>query len=294
MSVQLKDVTTIPGFTYRWPEEDEDFSHGWEADAVFRGRGYRIRLGIGERQVYGRLRAHTVTWVDSVPAVEGVAADDYEESNGLLSVLRHPDKKHIRDLNDVPEDYRGFDLVLHSDEIQARYSRRSIAVKIRHDDLERWALHALLRTTAYGRAPSPSPRTPVEPPEAVAPEPVAECGEVDQAAVVAALLSFGKSQSAETLAVEPSFTPHVEANRLVIDDPFAFLLAVIFDQGIPAERAWEAPYLLKQRLGHLDPHRMAQDSGEVATAVNSPPKLHRYIEKMPAWVVSGARRLVEE
>jgi uncharacterized HhH-GPD family protein len=81
---------------------------------------------------------------------------------------------------------------------------------------------------------------------------------------------------------------------LVIDDPFAFVLAVIFDQGIPAERAWEAPYLLKQRLGHLDPHRMAQDSGEVATAVNSPPKLHRYIEKMPTWVVSGARRLVDQ
>ena len=37
------------------------------------------------------------------------------------------------------------------------------------------------------------------------------------------------------------------------------LSGVLFDQGIPAERAWAAPYLLRQRMGHLDPARIARD-----------------------------------
>lgn len=294
MSMKLDRARPIPGFTYKWPEGEEHFSHGWEADVTHDGRSYRFRHGVGERHVYGALRTHTVTWINGMPAVEGVGADDFGQSGALLSVLRHPDKKHIRSLEEVPDSYRDYDLALHSDEIQAPYSRRSIAVKIKLDDLEKWAYHALLRTMSYertGTTPEIAPVTAVA--EAIA-EPVARCDEVDRPRIVATLLSYGTSQSTEALDIEPSFTPHVEANRLVIDDPFAFLLAVIFDQGIPAERAWEAPYQLRERLGHLDPSRIASDTEEVARAINTPPKLHRYIEKMPAWVVSGAKRVVEQ
>jgi hypothetical protein len=42
-------------------------------------------------------------------------------------------------------------------------------------------------------------------------------------------------------------------NALIVENPFAFLLAVIFDQGIPAERAWRAPYDLMRRLGTRTP-----------------------------------------
>jgi len=38
-----------------------------------------------------------------------------------------------------------------------------------------------------------------------------------------------------------TLTPDPAANVLVIEDPFAFLLAVIFDQGIPAERGVARP-----------------------------------------------------
>jgi len=37
--------------------------------------------------------------------------------------------------------------------------------------------------------------------------------------------------------------------------PVEFFYGVIFDQGILADRAWKAPEKLKQRLGHLDPHK---------------------------------------
>lgn len=63
--------------------------------------------------------------------------------------------------------------------------------------------------------------------------------------IVEALLQYGREHVNERIGETPEFTPHAEANRLVIEDPFAFLLAVVFDQGIPAERAWRAPYELK-------------------------------------------------
>jgi endonuclease III len=91
---------------------------------------------------------------------------------------------------------------------------------------------------------------------------------------VLALLDYGQDQ-APTAAGQVAFTPHPEANALIINDPFAFLLAVIFDQGIPAERAWRVPYELMRRLGHLDPARMRADSEGVRTAVAQPPVLHR-------------------
>ena len=52
---------------------------------------------------------------------------------------------------------------------------------------------------------------------------------------------------------------HAEANNLLWTNPFAFLLGVVFDQSVGAGQAWRAPYLLRQRLGHLDPARMADD-----------------------------------
>ena len=45
---------------------------------------------------------------------------------------------------------------------------------------------------------------------------------------------------------------------------FAFLLAVIFDQNVSFERAWRAPLLIQQRLGHCDALRMVAEPEAVA------------------------------
>ena len=66
-----------------------------------------------------------------------------------------------------------------------------------------------------------------------------------------------------------------DETQLVRTDPFAFLTAVLFDQGVPAERAWLAPMLLRQRLGHLDPARIAVEESAVRDAIQAEPKLHR-------------------
>ena len=48
-----------------------------------------------------------------------------------------------------------------------------------------------------------------------------------------------------------------DANDLLLADAFALLLAVIYDQSQRAEGAWRYPHILKNRLGHLSPRRIA-------------------------------------
>jgi uncharacterized HhH-GPD family protein len=91
------------------------------------------------------------------------------------------------------------------------------------------------------------------------------------------------------------FTPNAAANRFVLENPNAFLFAVIFDQGIAAERAWAGPYLLSERLGHFDLGRMASmGPDEMAAVISRTPALHRYINNVASWLTAAARKLIDE
>jgi uncharacterized HhH-GPD family protein len=114
---------------------------------------------------------------------------------------------------------------------------------------------------------------------------------VDTGAVVAALLRVGESLSADDLI---AIGPDPESDELIRNDGYAFLLGVIFDQGIRYERAWHAPLELRQRLGHLDPVRIVEDPDAVRRAVAEPPALHRYGNNLPAWIVHAAQRVLDE
>jgi hypothetical protein len=71
-----------------------------------------------------------------------------------------------------------------------------------------------------------------------------------------------------------------ESVRLLATDPNAFLLAAIFDRGILAEEAWEKPYQLKKRLGHLDLKKISLMSEKELQLEVGPQKhgtsLHRF------------------
>ncbi len=109
------------------------------------------------------------------------------------------------------------------------------------------------------------------------------------------LVAFGKELERAGAAQEgASFSGSAEADALLRTDPNAFLLGVLFTQGIPAERAWSGPYLLRQRLGHLDLERLASERAAVRDAVQAPPMLHRFKNTLPRWISDAARRLLDE
>ncbi len=117
----------------------------------------------------------------------------------------------------------------------------------------------------------------------------------DRGAVAQTLVAYGiELARAGAVQVGDAFTDDVDADALVKGCDEAFLLGILFTQGIAAERAWAAPYLLKQRLGHLDLKRLAQEPDAVARAVARPPALHRFIKNVPVWIVSAAQQLLGE
>ena len=289
-------VDKLGSFSWRWPEKTEHFERGYAALVRFEGGEFRIRHGISRRTVYGRPRLHSVTWVENRPTVEGVEADDFAHSRSLLSLIKVT-KRHLRPTDPLPPKYAGFTVGVMSEEAAGRYSPRSLAVKIRLDDIEGWSRHALFRSAAWGRLGTER-RLRSSLPATTAPGPGPEeipARSGDGHAVAAALLQYdSKKREPNSTGSTLDFTPNAETNELLRTDAFAFLTAVLFDQGVPAERAWTAPYLLRQRMGHLDPARSAGDPEGVRRAIQMQPKLHRYIKKMPRWLVGAARRVEQD
>jgi hypothetical protein len=128
LKIELVQVMPTGSLAYQWPEgEPEQYSRWWDILAEVDGRQVRLRHATGLRPAYGRERVRSVTWLAGSPTVEGVEADDYAESGALLSLLRHPDKRHIRDRAELPAGYEGFRVVSHRTEIAAPYSLYSLA-----------------------------------------------------------------------------------------------------------------------------------------------------------------------
>jgi len=72
---------------------------------------------------------------------------------------------------------------------------------------------------------------------------------------------------------QQAFTHSKEADRIIKEEPTAFLFAVVLDQGAQAERIWEIPYYLKRILGHLDVRKIASMEEE---------ELYNAFEKLPS------------
>lgn len=84
---------------------------------------------------------------------------------------------------------------------------------------------------------------------------------------------------------------HPGAEDLLRTEPSALLIAVLLDQQIRAEQAFEAPARLHERMGTLVPADLAEaDEGALHDAFAAPPALHRFPRKM----ADATRRLAAD
>jgi uncharacterized HhH-GPD family protein len=73
------------------------------------------------------------------------------------------------------------------------------------------------------------------------------------------------------------FTGVDEADELLARDPFALLMGFALDQQVPVQTAFQGPLKLKQRLGTLDPGKIAAtDPGKLETIFRETPAIHRF------------------
>jgi uncharacterized HhH-GPD family protein len=90
------------------------------------------------------------------------------------------------------------------------------------------------------------------------------------------------------------FTENEEANKLVNDNPLAYLFGVIFDYHILAETAWQAPYRLHQRLGHLDPEKIIQiPDDKLESIFRKKPALHRYYVTAAKRIKDASQQVID-
>jgi uncharacterized HhH-GPD family protein len=90
------------------------------------------------------------------------------------------------------------------------------------------------------------------------------------------------------------WTEDPAANRLVAENPLALLVGFCLDQQFPIEQAFLGPLRMRERLGTLDPERLAATDSEVfAAAFRTPPAIHRFPRSM-AERAQGICRIVTE
>ncbi|MEJ5304505.1 MAG: endonuclease III [Ignavibacteria bacterium] len=113
--------------------------------------------------------------------------------------------------------------------------------------------------------------------------------------IAKALIKFGQVLENLNSKKEIFFTRNPNAEQLIWNNPLAFFLAVLLDQGMKAEKAWEIPYLLKQRLGHLDVFKIASISDEeIISVFMEAPKLHRFPRRMALFVKKACQHIIEK
>jgi uncharacterized HhH-GPD family protein len=87
------------------------------------------------------------------------------------------------------------------------------------------------------------------------------------------------------------FTGNDEADRLLVDDPFALLVGFALDQQVPVQKAFMGPYVLRERLGTLDPGAVA--AAELDPIFRERPAIHRFPGAMATRVHELAQHVLE-
>ena len=74
------------------------------------------------------------------------------------------------------------------------------------------------------------------------------------------------------------FTDSDEANELIAKDPMALLIGFALDQQVSVPKAFMGPLVIKQRLGTLDPGKLA--AADLEPVFREKPAIHRFPAKM--------------
>ena len=87
------------------------------------------------------------------------------------------------------------------------------------------------------------------------------------------------------------FTGNEEADRLIAQDPFALLIGFALDQRVPVPKAFMGPYVLRERLGSLEPAAVA--AADLEPIFRQIPAIHRFPAMMAKQVHALAAHVVE-
>jgi uncharacterized HhH-GPD family protein len=88
------------------------------------------------------------------------------------------------------------------------------------------------------------------------------------------------------------FTDSDEANELIANDPMALLVGFALDQQVTVQQAFMGPLRLQQRLGSLEPARLA--AVDLEPVFRQKPAIHRFPAKMAERIEDLAAHIRDE
>jgi uncharacterized HhH-GPD family protein len=88
------------------------------------------------------------------------------------------------------------------------------------------------------------------------------------------------------------FTEDEAANRLLADNPFALLVGFALDQQVTVQQAFLGPLRLKERLGTLEPRKVAK--ADLEPFFREKPAIHRFPGSMATRVRDLAATVAED
>jgi uncharacterized HhH-GPD family protein len=88
------------------------------------------------------------------------------------------------------------------------------------------------------------------------------------------------------------FTDDLKACKLLATDPFALLVGFAIDQQVTVQKAFAGPYVLKQRVGTLQPKKLA--ALDLEEAFREQPAIHRFPGAMAGRVRELAAFVADE
>src|SRR5919202_787820 len=91
------------------------------------------------------------------------------------------------------------------------------------------------------------------------------------------------------------FTGNDDADALIAKEPFALLVGFALDQQVPVQTAFTGPLKIKQRVGTIDPRKLAAIApGELEAAFRDKPAVHRFPGTMAQRVQDLAQFVTDE
>jgi uncharacterized HhH-GPD family protein len=88
------------------------------------------------------------------------------------------------------------------------------------------------------------------------------------------------------------FTDDDEANALLARDPMALLIGLALDQQVTVQKAFSGPKVILERVGTLDPGRLAEE--DLEEVFRERPAIHRFPGSMAKRVRELAQTIVDE
>ena len=88
------------------------------------------------------------------------------------------------------------------------------------------------------------------------------------------------------------FTDSEESNALIAKDPMALLIGFSLDQQVPVQKAFSGPLAIKERVGTLDPAKLA--AIDLEPVFREKPAVHRFPSKMAERVHDLAAHICAE